>query len=48
MENGTDNGTLGLQRPNLWSEEAISFLPITMSALSKQLAKISHSIIKEL
>jgi hypothetical protein len=48
MENGTDDGTLGLQWPNLWSEDAVNFLPMTMSASSKQLAKVSHSIIKEL
>jgi hypothetical protein len=41
MEKGTEDGALGLERPDLWSEDAVDFLSMTLSASSQQLAEVS-------
>jgi hypothetical protein len=41
MEMGTENGRLGLQQPFNWSQEAVDFLSLTMTASPSKLAKVS-------
>jgi hypothetical protein len=41
MEMGTENRGLQLDRPFEWSNEAIEFLALTMTASPNELAKVS-------
>lgn len=40
MEMGSEEGRLGLQRPDDWSPEAVDFLSLTMTASPNALAKV--------